>query len=135
MNILKSSGAVTAPCDTPALIPVGGEIAEPMRTEKKRSSKKWSECERGSDKYGCTRVSGVIWVICTIRVVARKINIRYVSEMGFGYEHNIYSVFLKGEITVVKRASRGLIIDLKSFRNLEITFSRLLEEEELAFLF
>jgi hypothetical protein len=38
------------------------------------------------------------------------------------------------EIIVVRRVRSGLFIDLKSSKNLKITFSRL-EEEESAFLF
>jgi hypothetical protein len=52
-------------------------------------------------------MSGVIWVVCTISVVARKIYIRYVSEMSFKYEYNNYSFFLKGAeefITVIFKA-------------------------------
>ena len=52
-------------------------------------------------------MNDVIWVVSTISVVAGKINIRYVSEMRFGYEYNVYSFFLKGGekfITVLFKA-------------------------------
>jgi hypothetical protein len=39
------------------------------------------------------------------------------------------------EITVIGKARRGLNIDLKSSRNLQLRFSRLLEKGESAFLF
>jgi hypothetical protein len=39
MYRLKSRGAITAPCGTPAFILVGEEKEEPTRTEKNRSSR------------------------------------------------------------------------------------------------